>query len=127
MPKACPYVMMLPPPSSDFSDLSDNQLVDLLTHSLVVSLTSKNAPVAGVCGSACRGGDILIQKINPLMRHSLECELHACLHLVEVAVARERVFVQVAVGVVKHHLRIFVESVVHAQCGRNDAATAHRC
>ena len=41
MPKACPYVMMLPPPSSDFSDLSDlldlsdlsdlsdNQLVDL--------------------------------------------------------------------------------------------------
>ena len=48
MPKACPYVMMLPPPSSDltdlsdlsdFSDLSDNQLVDLLTHSLVVSLT----------------------------------------------------------------------------------------
>ena len=65
-------------------------------------------------GAACRGGDILIQKINPLMRHSLECELHACLHLVEVAVARERVFVQVAVGVVKHHLRIFVESVVHA-------------
>ena len=38
MPKACPYVMMLPPPSSDFSDLSDlldlsdNQLVDLLTR-----------------------------------------------------------------------------------------------
>ena len=37
MPKACPYVMMLPPPASDFSDLSDlldlsdNQLVDLLT------------------------------------------------------------------------------------------------
>ena len=29
MPKACPYVMMLPPPSSDLSDLSDNQLVDL--------------------------------------------------------------------------------------------------
>ena len=47
------------------------------------------------------------------MRHSLECELHACLHLVEVAVARERVFVQVAVDVVEHHLRIFVECVVH--------------
>ena len=28
-----------PPPSSDFSDLSDNQLVDLLAHSLVVSLS----------------------------------------------------------------------------------------
>ena len=61
------------------------------------------------------------------MRHSLECELHACLHLVEVAIARERVFVQVAVGVMEHHLRIFVECVVHAQCGRNDATTAHRC
>lgn len=44
------------------------------------------------------------------MRYSLECELHACLHLVEVAGARERVFVQVAVGVVEHHLRIFVDT-----------------
>lgn len=46
------------PPSSDFSDLSDNQLVDLLTHSLVVSLTSKNAPVAGVCGGLLTGAEI---------------------------------------------------------------------
>ena len=58
MPKACPYVMMLPPPSSDLSDLSDNQLVDLLTHSLVVSLTSKKMPRWQVCVGLLAGAEI---------------------------------------------------------------------